>query len=75
MKCPFLQLNEDHDLNSTIEETVSQLLRLTYKLCRNQKERIKQYLVQYKGCLIMKKLIGKFTRLDLRKNAAKVIKI
>jgi len=74
-KCPFLQLNEDHDLNSTIEETVCQLLRLTYKLCRNQKERIKNFLIQYKGCLIMKKLINKFEREDLCKNAAKVIKI
>lgn len=74
-KCPFLQVNEDHDLNTTIEETVSQLLRLTYKLCRNQKERIKSFLIQYKGCLIMKKLINKFEREDLCKNAAKVIKI
>lgn len=74
-KCPFLQLNANHDLNSTIEETISQLLRLTYKLCRNQKERIKSFLIQYKGCLIMKKLINKFSRADLCKNAAKVIKI
>ena len=75
LKCPFLCMNEDHDLNTTIEETVSQLLRLTYKLCRNQRERIKSFLIQYKGCLIMKKLINKFSRPDLRKNAAKVIKI
>lgn len=54
---------------------MSQLLRLTYKLCRNQKERIKAFLIQYKGCLIMRKLINKFNRPDLCKNAAKVIKI
>lgn len=51
------------------------MLRLTYKLCRNQKDRIKNYLITYKGCLIMKKLISKFNRADLCKNAAKVIKI
>lgn len=73
--CGHLQLSSQHDLNSTIEETISQLLRLTYKLCRNQKERIKNFLIQYKGCLIMKKLLNKFNRLDLCKNAAKVIKI
>ena len=72
---PFLMVSPNHDLSSTIEETVCQMLRLTHKLCRNQKERIKSFLVQYKGCLIMKKLIGKFTRADLCKNAAKVIKI
>lgn len=70
-----MSVNSDHDLNSTIEETVSQLMRLTYKLCRNQKERIKNFLIQYKGCLIMKKLLNKFSRPDLCKNAAKVIKI
>ena len=46
-----------------------------YKTCKNQKDRIKSNLVQYKATLIMKKLFMKFKLPELRKNAAKVIKI
>jgi len=46
-----------------------------YKTCKNQKERIKANLVQYKATLIMKKLFTKFKLPELHKNAAKVIKI
>ena len=51
------------------------MLRLMYKTTKNQKERIKQNLVQYKSSLIMRKLFNKFNHLDIQKNAAKVIKI
>ena len=46
-----------------------------YKTCKNQKERIQANLVHYKGYLIIKKLIARFTMPELKKNAAKVIKI
>lgn len=44
-----------------ITYTVESLLRLMFRTCRNQKERIKANLVQYKATLIMKKLHAKFT--------------
>ena len=46
-----------------------------YKTCKNQGERIKAYLVQYKAALIMKRLINKFEGEGVRKNAGKIIKI
>lgn len=46
-----------------------------YKACKNQKDRIKANLVSYKATLIMRKIIQKSKMTDLKKNAAKVIKI
>mmetsp|Transcript_4624 Transcript_4624/g.3322 ORF Transcript_4624/g.3322 Transcript_4624/m.3322 type:complete len:85 (+) Transcript_4624:265-519(+) len=46
-----------------------------HKTCKNQSERIKSYLVQYKAALIMKRLINKFECPLVRKNASKIIKI
>lgn len=44
----------------TMEYGINSMLRLMYKTCKNQKERIKQNLVQYKSSLIMRKLFQKF---------------
>ena len=46
------------------------------KACRNQKERIKANLVQYKATLIMRKIHGKFTTNEVvQKYAAKIIRM
>jgi len=58
-----------------MEFGINSMLRLMYKTCKNQKERIKQNLVQYKSSLIMRKLFSKFQLPQIQKNAAKVIKI
>ena len=58
-----------------MEFGINSMLRLTYKACKNQKERIKSNLVQYKSSLIMRKLFQKFKLPEIQKNAAKVIKI
>lgn len=66
------------DLEAVMEHSVNSLLKLMYKTCRNQSQRIKDYLVQYKAALIMKRIIGKFEGAggeEVRKNAAKIIKI
>jgi hypothetical protein len=71
----ILKVNEERNLDSTKEFAINSLLRLMYKTCKNQKDRIKANLVQYKATVIMKKLFSKFKLADLHKNAAKVIKI
>ena len=43
-----------------MEFGINSMLRLMYKTCKNQKERIKSNLVQYKSSLIMRKLFSKF---------------
>ncbi|CDW84661.1 UNKNOWN [Stylonychia lemnae] len=65
-------------LDQILEYSINSLLRLMYKTCKNQGERIKSYLVQYKAALIMKRLINKFEKsevADIKKNAGKIIKI
>ena len=74
-KFDFLKATEQSNLNTTMEFGINSLLRLMYKTCKNQKERIKANLVQYKSTLIMKKLFTKCKLAQLKKNAAKVIKI
>ena len=37
-----------------IENSIRSLLSLMYKACKNQSERIKQFLVQYKAAVIQK---------------------
>jgi len=76
----FLFLNDPQgetfvDLEKITECSINSLLSLMYKTCKNQSERIKQYLVQYKAALIMKRLITKFECPNVRKNAGKIIKI
>ena len=64
------------NLDILMEKSINSLLRLMYKTCKNQSERIKSYLIQYKAALIMKRLITKFEKNpDIRKNAGKIIKI
>lgn len=47
-----------------------------YKACRNQKERIKANLVQYKATLIMRKIHGKYTTNQLILDyTAKIIRV
>ena len=70
-----MKVQEDNNLNSTMETGINSLLRLMYKTCKNQKDRIQANLVQYKSILIMNKLFKKFKFAELKKNAAKVIKI
>ena len=36
-------------MNDLMEQSVNSLLRLMYKTCRNQQERIKIYLMQYRA--------------------------
>ena len=74
-KIDFLKVKDDNNLTSTMEFGINSLLRLMYKACKNQKDRIQANLVQYKSILIMNKLFKKFKLSDLKKNAAKVIKI
>jgi hypothetical protein len=71
----FLKVNDERNLNATKEFAINSLLKLMYKTCKNQKDRIKANLVQYKATVIMKKLFAKFKMPELFKNAAKVIKI
>ena len=71
----ILKVNEDRNLNVTKEFAVNSLLKLMYKTCKNQRDRIKANLVQYKATLLVKKLYAKFKLPELQKNAAKVIKI
>jgi len=72
---PFLKVCEESSLQVTLEFAINSLLKLMYKTCKNQKERITGNLIHYKGYLIIKKLIARFTLPQLKKNAAKVIKI
>ena len=58
-----------------MEIGINSLLRLMYKTCKHQKDRIQANLVTYKSVLIMSKLFKRFKLHDLKKNAAKVIKI
>ena len=74
-KFDFLKVTETSNLNTTMEFGIDSLLRLMYKTCKNQKERIRANLVQYKSTLIMRKLFSKCKLAQLKKNAAKVIKI
>lgn len=62
-------------MDKVMEHSIDSLLKLMYKTCRNQSQRIKDYLVQYKAALIMKRIIGKFEDPGVKKNAAKIIKI
>lgn len=62
-------------LEKVMDHSINSLLRLMYKTCKNQSQRIKDYLVQYKAALIMKRLITKFEYAEVRKNSAKIIKI
>jgi len=55
-KLDFLKVSEDNNISRTMEFGINSMLRLMYKTCKNQKERIKQNLVQYKSSLIMRKL-------------------
>lgn len=71
----ILKVNDDRNLDCTKEFAIDSLLRLMYKTCKNQKDRIKANLVQYKATVIMKKLFSRFKLASLQKNAAKVIKI
>lgn len=43
------QLEKNMDLDILTEKSINSLLRLMYKTCRNQGERIKAYLIQYKA--------------------------
>jgi uncharacterized protein YaaQ len=72
---PFLKVSATTDLANTLEASVNSLLKLMYKTCKNQKERIQANLVHYKGYLIIRKLIQGFKMAKLKRNAAKVIKI
>jgi hypothetical protein len=54
---PFLKVSDTTDLANTLEASVNSLLKLMYKTCKNQKERIQANLVHYKGYLIIRKLI------------------
>ena len=74
-KLDFLKVSKDKNMSTTMEFGINSMLRLMYKTCKNQKERIKNNLVQYKSSLIMRKLFSKFQMVDILKNAAKVIKI
>ena len=71
----FLKVSKENNMATTMEFGINSMLRLMYKTCKNQKERIKQNLVQYKSSLIMRKLFSKFQLPQIQKNAAKVIKI
>ena len=55
-KLDFLKVSDSNNMAKTMEFGINSMLRLMYKTCKNQKERIKQNLVQYKSSLIMKKL-------------------
>lgn len=68
-------MSDQNNMAKTMEYGINSMLRLMYKTCKNQKERIKQNLVQYKSSLIMRKLFQKFQLPQIQKNAAKVIKI
>lgn len=68
-------MSSENNMSRTMEFGINSMLRLMYKTCKNQKERIKQNLVQYKSSLIMRKLFQKFQLPQIQKNAAKVIKI
>ena len=68
-------MSKEINLDRTLQFSVNALLTLMYKTCKNQKERIQANLVHYKGYLIIRKLIQRFKLPELRKNAAKVIKI
>eukprot|EP00347_Sterkiella_histriomuscorum_P005678 403355681 len=78
-KYPFIyDEGSQLQLEQILELSINSLLRLMYKTCKNQGERIKLYLVQYKAALIMKRLINKFEKsevADIKKNAGKIIKI
>lgn len=74
-KLTFLKATDELNLDSVKEFAINSLLRLMYKTCKNQKDRIKANLVTYKATVIMKKLFTKFKLPELHKNAAKVIKI
>lgn len=71
----FLKMSNENNMSTTLDLCINSMLRLMYKTCKNQKDRIKQNLVQYKSSLIMRKLFMKFSRPEIHKNAAKVIKI
>jgi hypothetical protein len=71
----FLVVADNLDLAVTMEKGINSLLRLMYKCTKHQRERIKANLLQYKAHLIMNKLLKKFELVELRKNAAKIIKI
>ena len=58
-KFDFLKVTDTSNLNTTMEFGIDSLLRLMYKTCKNQKERIRANLVQYKSTLIMRKLFSK----------------
>ena len=59
-KLGFLKVSDSNNMARTMEFGINSMLRLMYKTCKNQKERIKQNLVQYKSSLIMRKLFSKF---------------
>jgi len=59
-KLDYLKVSDSNNMAKTMEFGINSMLRLMYKTCKNQKERIKQNLVQYKSSLIMKKLFQKF---------------
>ena len=44
-KLPFLKVSESNNMAKTMEFGINSMLRLMYKTCKNQKERIKQNLV------------------------------
>jgi hypothetical protein len=75
-----------YPMERVMDHAINSLLKLMYKTCRNQAQRIKDYLVQYKAALIMKRIITKFEKASdddvpgscsqlVRNNAAKIIKI
>ena len=59
-KLDFLKVSDSNNMAKTMEFGINSMLRLMYKTCKNQKERIKSNLVQYKSSLIMRKLFSKF---------------
>jgi site-specific DNA-adenine methylase len=62
-------------LAKVMDHSISSLLQLMYTTCKHQSQRIKDYLVQYKAALIMKRLITRFDCPIVRTLAAKIIKI
>ena len=70
-----LEHYEKLNLTGTLKELLESVLKVTYKVCKNNPERIKSNLVHVKSALILKKIISKFPEQTIETLSLKLIRI
>ncbi|CAG9314854.1 unnamed protein product [Blepharisma stoltei] len=75
IKTPALPCFSEIHSEKIVEDCISTMLKVTYKLVKNHPERIKDNLIQYKSSLIFKRILNKLQVEEIQIDSLKLLRV